>query len=85
MKGMKYGIDSSGRTVVVLIIDGNNVKVLSQDSKFAGLNGKDMALRVGGKVGNVTADGMKMVSSGEVGYPDAVIDTLEEMGIDVVG
>lgn len=85
MKGMKYGIDNEGRTVVVLLIDGNKVKLLSQDSKFVGLNGKSMSLKVREEIGSMIADGMKTVKPGEVGYPGAVIDTLEGMGIDVVG
>jgi hypothetical protein len=85
MKGMKYGVDNSGKVAVVLMIDGNKVKLLSEDTKFSGLNGKAMMLKVSGKVGGIIADGTKMVKPGEVGYHDAVIDTLEGMGIDVVG
>jgi hypothetical protein len=85
MKGMKYGIDSSGKTVVVLMIDGNKVRLLSQEAKFSSLNGKAMALKVSKDVGGIIADGTRMVKPSESGYPDAVIDTLEDMGIDVVG
>jgi hypothetical protein len=85
MKGTKYGIDGSGNSVVVLMIDGNKVRLLSQEKKFSDLNGKALALMVAKKIGGIIADGAKMVRSGEVGYPEAVIDTLEGMGIDVVG
>lgn len=85
MKGMKYGIGSDGTAIVVLMIEGNIVRLVSQDPKFSGLNGKAMALKVSDEVGSVTVDGTKMVKPGETGYPDAVVDTLEEMGIDVVG
>lgn len=85
MKGTKYGLDGSGKSVVVLMIDGNKVRLLSQEKKFSDLNGKALALKVAKKIGGITADGTKMMRPGEIGYFDAVIDTLEGMGIDVVG
>ena len=85
MKKIRYGINWEGKVVVVLIIDDNKVKVLSQEARFADLNGKTLDLRVREEVGDIVADGRKAVKLGEVGYPDAVIDTLEEMGYDVVG
>ena len=85
MKEMKYGIGSDGTAIVVLMIEGNIVRLVSQDPKFSGLNGKAMALKVSDEVGGITVDGTKMVEPGETDYPDAVVDTLEEMGLDVVG
>ncbi len=85
MKGTKHGIDSSGRPVVTLMIDGNKVRLLSQEKKFSDLNGKALALKVAKKIGGITADGTRTVKPGEADYSDAVIDTLEGLGIDVVG
>ncbi len=85
MRSTKYGVDDSGKYVVVLMIDGNKVRLLSQEKKFSDLNGKALALKVAKKIGSITADGTRTVKPGEVGYPEAVIDTLEGMGIDVVG
>ncbi len=85
MKGKKYGVDGSGKSVVVLMIDGNKVRFLSQEKKFSDLNGKALGLKVAKKIGGITADGTRTVKPGEAGYSDAVIDTLEGMGIDVVG
>jgi len=85
MKKVRYGVDSSGKAVVVLMIDVNKVRVISGEARLAGLNGKSLTLRISKEVGNLIADGRKMVNPGEAGYPDAVIDTLEQMGIDVVG
>ncbi len=85
MKATKYGVDNSEKTAVVIMIDGNKVRLFSQDKKFSDLNGKPLALKVAQKIGNITADGTRVVKPGEAGYSDAVIDTLEEMGINVVG
>ncbi len=85
MNVKKYGIDGSGKSVVVLMIDGNKVRLLSQEKKFSDLNGKALALKIAKKIGGITADGTRTVKPGEAGYSDAVIDTLEGMGIDVVG
>lgn len=85
MKKTRYGVDRSGKAVVAIAIDGDKVKVLSEQGRFASLNGKSMALRVKKEIGNLIADGTVMVKPGEAGYPNAVIDTLESMWIDVVG
>ena len=85
MKKISYGIGQDGRLMAVLISDGNRVAVVSEDTRVEALNGRTLALRVAKEVGNVIADGFVSVVPGESGYPDAVIDTLEGMGIDVVG
>jgi hypothetical protein len=85
MSMMKYGIDGSGKAVIVLIIEGDKVRLLSENAKFSNLNGKPMSLRVSDNVGSITVEEKRLVKPGEPGYHDAVIDTLEGMQIDVVG
>lgn len=82
---MLYGVDSGGIKVVTLVVDGDAVKIDSELPKISGLIGKELKKRVAKKIKGIIADGFVLVKPGEPGYPDAVIDTLEEMGIDVVG
>jgi hypothetical protein len=85
MKKILTGIDKDGKTVVTVKIDGTKVKFLSQDKRFAELHLKPMKLRCRKLVGDVIADGFRIVSPGDAEYSKGVIDTLEGMGLDVVG
>ena len=82
---MLYGVDSSGTKVVTLAVDGDAVKIDSELPEINGLVGKELKKRVAKKMKGIMADGFVLVKPGESGYHDAVIDTLEGMGIDVVG
>ena len=80
-----YGVDSSGTKVVTLVVDGDAVKIDSELPKINGLIGRALKRRVAKKMNGIIADGFVLVKPGEPGYLDAVIDTLEGMGLDVVG
>lgn len=77
--------DSSGAMVATLVVDGDTVKIDSNLPKVKGLVGKALKKRVSREMNGITADGFVLVKPGEPGYHDAVIDTLEAMGLDVVG
>jgi hypothetical protein len=85
MKKILTGIDKDGKAVVRVKIDGTKVKFLSQDKRFAELHLKPMKLRCRKLVGGINADGFIVVRPGDAEYSKAVIDTLEGMGLDVVG
>ena len=77
--------DSNGVMVATLVVDGDTVKIDSKLPKVNGLIGKALKKRVSREMNGITADGFVLVKPGNPGYQDAVIDTLEGMGLDVVG
>lgn len=80
-----YGINGNGIKVATLAIDGGTVEIDSKLVKINSLIGNALKKRVARKIKGIVADGFVLVNPGNPGYPDAVIDTLEGMGIDVVG
>ncbi len=80
-----FGTNSSGTKVVALTIDGDAVEIDSKLAKIKRLAGKSLEKRVARKAKGIVADGFVSVGPGSPDYLDALIDTLEGMGINVVG
>jgi len=85
MKKVLVGIDRDGETVVTVTMDGAKVEFSSRDRRFTELHLKPMKLRCRKLAGGIVADGFRIVRPGDAEYSEAVIDTLEEMGLDVAG
>ncbi len=81
---MKLSVfNSIGQKVATLDVDGNNVKIASDEKRISELNGKEMDLRVRIKSKNTIGDAKKVVKPGEKDYFDAVVDTIELMGFGI--
>jgi hypothetical protein len=85
MKRVINGFYRDGKPAVSIEIDGSKVSIWSQDKNLSGLDLDSMKLRCQKNLKGIIADGYKIVKPGDPDYPSAVIDTLESMGLDVVG
>ena len=84
MKKIQYAVDADGKVAAVILVDGDSVMIQSENTAIKRLTEKSLKRKVPHETKDIIADGYEMVSPGKQGYSDAVIDTLEEMGLDVV-
>ena len=80
-----FVFSKQGKMVAMLKAEGEKVEIVSKDPKISVLNGAAMKLRVAIEKGDVIADASRTVIWGEEGYLNAVIDTLQTEGFEVIG
>jgi len=85
MKKILCAVDANGKVAAVILAEGDHVKIQSENAAIKRLAGKSLKRKVAHETKDIIADGYEMVAPGKHGYSEAVIDTLEEMGLDVVG
>ena len=80
-----FVFSKQGKMAAMLKVTGDNVDIVSKDPKLSVLNGAAMKLSVAIGKGDVIADAARTVIYGEDGYLNAVIDTLQTEGYEVIG
>ena len=84
MKKILYAVDANGKVAAVILIDGDRVSIQSENAAIKSLAGKSLKRKLSRETNDIIAEGYEMVVPGKREYSDAVIDTLEGMGLDVV-